>query len=386
SATKVKDSPVGDSSATRNTIAETFFGGASAPFNNDGLSWPPLPRFWGQEGYSDYREFKFSIGTGGTPIQYVSAERAWSSKYEVTTIFHYLGSLKMLDKKPTGTIDPTIQVPLQRIDESTTGNGVVISDGNFLPLEFNAIFEKDYKTYELYFKPTKEYPIIGMCQYEISLYYGVSNKLAVTFVLGAIAEGGRVDFSRMAVYSKMFNLKSKGPSGEYSPRWYLNNECDNRFKKYVKPFIDDQFAFKVMQYNAYLNPYNTCSLENPVQNKNDISCDDWHNSFWSRSKKRATVGRCAPQPNGRNSCILKSRVGQKCSMYYTDGLDSLQYNLKYLQMGKEPPARPVSSEDQGPFSLATLGEGEYPCDDGLICSMDSAITATCKKIKSSRAQ
>lgn len=383
-ATKMKDSPVGESIATRNTVAETFFGGSTAPFNNDGLSWPPLPRFWGQEGYSDYRDFKFSISTAGIPIPVVSAEKAWSSKYEVTTVFHYLGTLKMTEKKPTGTIDTTIQVPLKRIDESTTGDGVVISEGNFLPLEFNAIFEKDYKTYELYFKPTKEYPIIGMCQYEISLYYGVSAKGGATFILGGIAEGGRVDFSRMAVYSKMFNLKPKGPSGEYSPRWYLNNECDNRFKKFVKPFIDDQFAFKVMQYNAYLNPYNTCSLETAVENKNDVSCDEWHNSFWSRKKKQNTVGRCAAQPSGANSCILKSKVGQKCTMYFTDGLDTLQYNLKYLQLGKQPPARPVSSEDHGPLSVATLGQGEYPCDDGLVCTMDTATSATCKKQRTPR--
>lgn len=349
-----------DPASNRNTMIETLFGSESAPFKNDGLSWPPLPRFWGMEGKSKYVDAKFSIGTAGLPIGQFTFERAVSYKYEVTTTFHYLGSLKMVNRKSENSLN------------------------SLLPEDFEKIFKKNYDLSIQYFNVSSENPIVGMCQYELALYHGVSTKGGASFILAGIVEGGEVNFSRLSVYSRIFNIKPEGPFGEHSDQWYLQHECTDRFEKFVKPFVDEQFSFKARQYLAYFHPHNTCEPATPVPNKNDILCEDWHESFWSKKKKQKTVARCEMHTNGESHCVLKSKVGQPCSMYYTDGLDTSEFNLRYLKEGKKPPSRPLSSQDHGPYSLATIGASEYPCDKGLVCSMDTQTTATCKKPKTSR--
>lgn len=280
-------------------------------------------------------------------------------KYEVTTTFHYLGSLRFLNRNSDHALN------------------------ELLPTEFERVFVKDYVTMQEFFNVTSENPIVGMCQFEIALYHGVNASGGVSFVLSAIAEGGRVNFSRMSVYSRIFNLRPRGPNDEYSASWYLNHECTDRFRRYVKPFVEDSLAFKAQQYNAEFHPHNTCHLVRPVANQTDRDCQAWHDGvgIFNFRKPESTVGRCEQHRNGESHCVLKSKEGQKCSLYYTDGRDTLALNLEYLHRNERPPRRPMSEIERGPYSIATSGVREYPCDAGLTCTMDNYDTgvATCKR-------
>lgn len=348
-----------NSEATRIAGLQDLFGMENVPFENNGLSWPPLPRYWGQEGYTNYFEARFGIGLPpGTPI--VSASATSTYKYEVTTTFHYLGTLKFLGRDSSNALN------------------------ELLPNEFERVFVRDYVTLQEFFNVSQQNPIVGMCQFEIALYHGVSASGGVSFVLSAIAEGGRVNFSRMSVYSRMFNLRTRGPSDEYSASWYLNNECSDRFRKYVRPFVEDALAFKAQQYNAEFHPYNTCEHVRPVPNQTDRDCKDWHDGvgIFNFRKPVSTVGRCEMQGNGESHCVLKSKEGQKCTLYYADGRDTMTLNLDYLKRNQIPPFRPLTSRNTGPYSMATSGVREYPCDAGLTCTMDNPDygIATCKRL------
>ncbi len=348
-----------NSTTTRIAGLQDLFGSEEAPFNNDGLSWPPLPRYWWQEGYSTYLEGRLGIGLPpGTPV--VNLSRTYSYKYEVTTTFHVLGSLKFVGRQSAN--------PLNEL----------------LPGEFERVFNRDYVTMQEFFNASEQNPMVGMCQYEIALYHGVTTSGGVSFILSAIAEGGRVNFARMAVYSRMFNIKSQGPNDEYSSAWYLNHECSDRFERYVKPFVEDTLAFKAQQYNAEFHPHNTCAPARPVVGQTDRDCRDWHNGvgIWNFRKPQNTVGRCEMQTNGESHCVLKSKEGQKCPLYYSDGIDTLLFNMEAMRSDRRPPVRPTTSVDQGPHSLFTEGHREFPCDAGLTCTMDSYRhrTATCKNL------
>jgi hypothetical protein len=336
---------------------QDLFGAEQAPFENNGLSWPPLPRFWWQEGYSDYLEGKLTVGLPpGVPA--VTLNYTHSYKYEVTTVFHVLGSLKLLNRT---SVDPLNEL---------------------LPQDFERVFKRDYVTVQEFFNVSKENPMVGMCQFEIALYHGKSASGGISYVLGAIVDGGRVNFSRMTVYSRMFNIKPQGPNDEYSSSWYLNNECSDRFNKYTRAFVEDALEFKARQYNATFHPQNTCAKSRPVPNISDRDCKEWHESFWSRTKRESTVGRCEMFSNGESHCTLKSKEGQRCPMYYSDGQDTFLVTLEAMQNNTLPAPRPLSTIDQGPHTLATPGYREFPCDAGLTCTMDKSIhgTATCKNL------
>ncbi len=353
SATKGAQTTLADSAATRNTILETLFSGPTTPFVNDGFAWPPLPRFWGMDGITKYVEAKAGLAAF-SPIAF---DVNTTFKYEVTTTFHYIGSLQMVNRKSQSNLN------------------------NILPEDFEKIFTKDYTLFEEYFNVTEKNKIVGMCQYELALYHGVSVSGGISFVLQLIAGGGTVNFAKMSVYSKMFEIKPRGPYDEHSARWYKEVECGERFKKYAKPFVDEAFAFKAVSFNAHFHPHNTCAPAKPVANTTDKDCTEWQSSFWSKKIKKSTVGRCQMHDNGESHCVLKAKEKMRCPMYYTDGLDGLELSKKYLFSGEVPPSRPISQKDHGPYSLATMGGKEYPCDAGLTCTMDSNAMATCKKLK-----
>lgn len=354
-ATQSGQSTLVDPASTRNTILESLFSSSDKPFINDGFSWPPLPRFWGMEGQSKYLDAKAGIAVSG-PFAF---DLNTNYKYEITTTFHYLGSLKMVNR--------TSDVPLNSI----------------LPEDFEKIFIKDYTLYEEYFNVSDQNPIVGMCQYELALYHGVSVSGGISFVLQGIVGGGLINFARLSVYSKMFNLKPRGSYDEHSSRWYKEVECMERFNKYAKPFVDEAFAFKAVAFNAHYHPHNTCAPAKPIPNKTDKDCTDWQESFWSKKIKKSTVGRCQMHENGESHCVLKAKENMRCPMYYSDGLDSFEFAKKYILNKQRPPSRPVTPKNQGPYSLATSGVKEYPCDAGLVCTMDTNTTATCKKLKTS---
>ncbi|MCC6138716.1 MAG: hypothetical protein IT287_08790 [Bdellovibrionaceae bacterium] len=348
-----------EANATRMAGLQDLFGAEAAPFENNGLSWPPRPRYWWQEGYSTYLEGKVGIGLPpGGPV--VSLNRTYSYKYEVSTTLHVIGTLKFLNRDSENALN------------------------ELLPTDFEKVFTRDYVTMQEFFNVSEKNVMVGMCQFEIALYHGVSTSGGVSFVLSAIADASRVNYARMSVYSRMFNIKKQGPNDEYSSSWYLNHECSDRFKKYVKPFVEDSLAFKAQQYNAEFHPYNTCALTRPVAGQTDRDCKAWHagEGFWNGKKPDSTVGRCEAQSNGESHCILKSKEGQKCPLYYSDGLDTFLVNLESMRSNTRPAARPTTTIDQGPHTLATIGYREFPCDAGLTCTMDNYRkgTATCKKI------
>lgn len=321
SGTTSRDS-LGDSSSTRNTGFEILFGSESAPFKSDGLSWPPLPRFWGMEGHSDYYEQKIGAGFTGA----INAEVNFSFKYEVTTVFHYLGSLKMIGR--------TSEAPLNPLE----------------PSDFEKVFSKDPQTVLDYFNVTDQNPIVGMCQYEIALYHGKTASGGITWFLKMIAEGGRVNFSRLSVYSRLFNLKPRGEYDEHSLKWYKETECENRFKTYVKPFVDEAFAYRAIEYNAYGHPSNTCTLgSRTIEGHGDESCFG-HREKMNSTIKKSTVSRCEIQKNGSSQCVLKAKENMNCPMYMDrDG----NYTDKY----------------QGLYRDATLAHFGQQCDKGLVCKM-----------------
>jgi hypothetical protein len=365
--------PRANPSLSRTAGLHDLFGSEEVPFDNNGLNWPPLPRFWWQDGYSDYLEGTFSIGLPpGVPA--VTAKRAYTYKYEVGTTFHVLGSLKFKNQNSRFVLPPQVY-PTNEIDLSP-----------FVP-----VFKRDYVTAQEFFNVSPDNQMVGMCQYEIALYHGVSTEGGVTFVLGLIASGGRVNFTRMTVYSRLFNIKSQEQDAagyflgdEYSSSWYLNHECSDRFRQNTKSFVEETLAFRAMRYNAEFHPYNTCALTRPIANQTDRDCQPWHDGVgvFNFRKPGTTVGRCEQQNNGESHCVLKSKVGQKCYLYYTDGRDTLTLNLEYLHKNQRPPRRPLSAIEHGPFSLATSGVREYPCDAGLTCTMDNYDNgiATCKQL------
>jgi hypothetical protein len=340
-----------------------LFGAEEAPFNNDGLSWPPLPRYWWQEGYSDYFEARVGIGLPpGTPV--VNLNRTFSFKYEVNVTFHVLGTLKFVNRE--------------------TNEPLTFAD-DLLPTDFDRLFTRDYVTTQEWFNVSTRNPMVGMCQYEIALYHGEATEGGVSFVLSAIAAGGRVNYTRMAVYSRMFNIQARGPNDEYSSAWYLDHECTDRFQRFVKPFVDDALAFKAQQYNARFHPNNSCDRRiSPVSGQTARDCQAWHDGvgIFNFRKPETTVGRCEMQSNGESHCVLKSKEGEKCTLYYTDGLDTLIYGLQYARNNQRPPRRPMSSIERDPRFQATSGVREYPCDVGLTCTMDNYDTgiATCKRL------
>jgi hypothetical protein len=224
----------------------------------------------------------------------------------------------------------------------------------------------------------------GMCQFEIALYRGFNASGGISFVLDAMAEGGEVEISRMSVYSRIFDLMPRGINDEFSVEWYKTHECVDRFQKYTKAFVEDALAFKAEGFFKHHHPLSTCAAATPVPNQTDNDCKEWHESLWSAKKREATVGRCELQVNGESHCVLKSKVGQKCTLYYADGKSTQNLNLEYFKKNQAPPPRALTVRNTGPFSMATTGVKEYPCDAGLTCTMDNYDygIATCKKSSS----
>jgi hypothetical protein len=332
------------SAAARTTVLEEMFGSEEVPFNNNGLNWPPLPRFWGMDAEEIYIESKVGAGFDVG----IKANFNFNYKYKVATTFHYLGSVKILRDK----MDSTVGVRTLR------------------PEEIQKVLLFDPQNHQHYFNISADNPIVGMCQYEISLSQGKSIEGGISWVAEAMTSTSKVKSTSISVFSRLFNIKPRGEYDEYSTKWYIEKECGERFNNIIKPYVEEAFGYKAIEFVTYNHPSNECEIGSQNTIHGDASCFDFHQSL-GMALRNSTVARCVQQKNGASRCQLKAKAGNSCPMYQArDGSLTDKY--------------------QGIYSDATMAGVGFSCDQSLACGLDRKPlmigrlilwpgSATCKK-------
>jgi hypothetical protein len=330
--------------AARTTVLEEMFGSEATPFDNNGLNWPPLPRFWGMDSEEIYIESRVGAGFDVG----IKANFNFNYKYKVATTFHYLGSVKILRDK----IDSTVGVRTLR------------------PEEIQKVLLFDPQNHQHYFHISEKDPIVGMCQYEISLSQGKSVEGGISWVLEGMTSTSKVKSTSISVFSRLFNIKPRGEYDEYSTKWYIEKECGERFNNVIKPYVEEAFGYKAIEFVTYNHPQNECEQGSQNTINGDASCFDFHQSF-GLFVRNSTVARCVQQKNGASQCRLRAKQAGSCPMYRArDG----SYTEKFQSL----------------YSDVTMAGVGMTCDQGLECTMDRKPlgigqlviwpgTASCKK-------
>lgn len=214
---------------------------------------------------------------------------------------------------------------------------------------------------QTYFKVTDDYPLLGMCKYEMSLAIQKTSANTFSFLLGSNAQGENVfDGMSYTVYSNFFQIESHIPIQDY-----LHVRCGESFAEAVQFLVQSEFNKMVTSNFAHYHPKSECTWSPPSsktpQRGGDSDCFNWFNKLNSYGvDKRTLVPRCVLGEEGYPVCVAKTIKNGYCPLYSSRGRIS----------AKEPKSweRQLNPLD----SLGTLGGKRlHQCDHGLQCVLEN---------------
>lgn len=212
-----------------------------------------------------------------------------------------------------------------------------------------------------YFKVTPEYPLLGMCKYEMSLAIQRSKTDTLSLVFGSVANGeATLDGMSYTVYSNFFQIEGHVPVEDY-----LRVRCGENFTEAVRFLVEGEFNKMVTGHFAHYHPKSECRwrpVSASTRRDGDPECMNWFQNLNEHGlDKTNTVPRCILGEEGYPVCAIRTaKTGAYCPLYATNG------NLTTRQ----PPTwqRQLNPmENIGFFNTKTL----HQCDHNLECRLEN---------------
>jgi hypothetical protein len=326
------------------------------------LFYPPFPRTWIERTSSENTETTTTATFDTSKLFTAINSFAGPLTAPITTIFNsaqlgykYEKSIKYNYAKQTTLMVMTSWRQQNNSASPQMNNNGVAKD----VLLHSVIVQKpDLRTY---FKVSEEFPLLGMCKYEMSLAIQKSTTNTLSFVMGSTAEGNTiVDSMSYTVYSNFFQIEGHVPIQDY-----LQVRCGENFSETVRFLVESEFNKMVTDTFAHYHPKAECRWSPPsasTPKTGDQDCVSWFKKLNILGlDKKTTVPRCVLGEEGFPVCVAKtSKIGAYCPLYSYRGKIST----------KEPVAwdRQLNPMD----NTGTLGgKMLYPCDQGLECRLDN---------------
>lgn len=211
-----------------------------------------------------------------------------------------------------------------------------------------------------YFKVSEEYPLLGMCKFEMSLAIQRSKTDTLSLAFGSRANGENVlDGMSYTVYSNFFQIEPHIPVEDY-----LHVRCGESFTEAVRFLVESEFNKLVTGYFAHYHPKSECRWKPPtgqVLQEGDKDCSAWFDKLNILGlDKKTTAPRCVLGNEGYPVCVVRSKTNAHCPVYAANG------NL----FTKEPERydRQINPMDSLIWFQA---KKIYECDNGLECRLDN---------------
>lgn len=332
-----------------NTMRELI--SLDAPSRN----WPPFPRTWLELGLertettttgwaANVSGWQKTIPIIGSNLNVgAKAEFNTQYRYNVTTTFIAISSLRPVQPEATQNSDSSLGT-------LPSANPPIDS--------LRSIVDWDDSERRAYFNVNKQFPIMGLCKFEMSLRLATTEKNTIEFLINQRSnEKETTQTTTLAIYSNFFEVRNDVPVQEY-----LRTTCDSQYKDLVRYLADSTFNNVIKDVYANYHPKSQCTLRKanePLDPRGDMSCRDWflNPRFVMGSYRRDNVPRCELGNQGIPICVLRAKENGSCPVYYADG--------------KISERAPVD----GSGKMVTVGNyNHYSCDKGLSCKPRSGRT------------
>ncbi len=216
--------------------------------------------------------------------------------------------------------------------------------------ELRSIIHWDATNKRTYFKVDKDYPMLGLCKFDMTLQISTTKKGNVDFLIGSHSESDEeVQTVSYSVYSNFFQIESHVPTQDY-----LRIKCKENFSYAVRYIVETDFNKVVADYFAHNHPKAQCVLPEGAPNpKGDESCNDWFKSMKVAGYYRQfTVPRCVLNVEGIPTCVARGKPETRCPLYWEDS-----------ELVASKPGRTFDS-----FNYASKDDTKaFYCDKGLKC-------------------
>lgn len=319
--------------------------------NRPALQYPAFPRTWvemslisNQDSNTSY-EFSTSAlskvlplgiipGLTSTLKAGVGVQYNINYRYSTTSTFIAMTSLRRLQPNAT--------------DNSKAPYALITGDQP--RNELRSIIHWDPENKRTYFKVDNEYPMLGLCRFDMSLLISRTKKGTVDFIIGSHSSADEeVQSISYSVYSNFFQLESHVPTQDY-----LRVKCKETFSYAVRYVVEADFNKFIAEFYAHNHPKSECELpEGPLDPKGDASCQRWFKSYNVAGYYRQfTVPRCLQNFEGIPKCVVRGKEATRCPLYWKDG------DLTDRKPGRKMDAFNFASADD---------ERAFYCDKGLRC-------------------
>lgn len=324
---------------------------------NPQLSYPPFPRTWIERWSSETKDTSttaiFDTAKVVQAINFFTGGTAGLITNGLQLGYRHEQSIKYSYNKQT-----TLMVMTSWRQHRSTSN----PDAPIVPrdiLENSVIVQK--RDLHNYFKVSDQYPLLGMCKYEMSMTIQRSSSNSLNIVFGSASNGQNVmDGMSYTVYSNFFQIEGHIPVEDY-----LHVRCGENFTEAVRYLVEEEFNKMVTGFFAHYHPKSECrwkpvSANTPING--DPDCFDWFDrQNMMGLDKSITVPRCVLGEEGYPVCAIRTnKAGAHCPLYSSNGRLST----------REPPTwdRQLNPMDFAGFLNAkTL----YPCDHRLECRLEN---------------
>ena len=255
-----------------------------------------------------------AVGMVGTAIKAVrpgltvsgvgySAEATVSYGYSYKSTFMAMTSLKQIRPNATQNVVNPIIIPERSEPEA------------FL----RPLLKWNPATKRTTFNVSNEYPVLGMCKYELTMTMGETNQSTISFVFGNRNELTKnIVTTTYAVFSNFFLIEADVPVQDY-----LRTKCAEVFTEAVRFVAEPDFNNLILETFAHYHPQAQCDWapEQTPDPRGDASCMDWYRNprYVMGSYRRITVPRCVLGSQGIPVCTLKSKQGTQCPIYEFQG-------------------------------------------------------------------
>lgn len=315
------------------------------------LTYPAFPRTWvemslinNQDSNTSY-SFSTSALTKALPLGIipgltstikagVGVEYNINYRYSISSTFIAMTSLRRL--QPSATQNSTEPYSLITSDQPRN--------------ELRSIIHWDPENKRTYFKVDKDYPMLGLCKFDMTLQISNTKKGSVEFLIGSHTEADEeVQTISYSVYSNFFQIESHVPTQDY-----LRIKCRDNFSYMVRYIVESDFNKFIADFFAHNHPKAQCTLpEGALDAKGDASCMDWFKSMKVAGYYRQfTVPRCVQNHEGIPTCVARGKEETRCPLYWRDG-----------ELVDRKPGRTFDA-----FNFASADDTKaFYCDKGLKC-------------------
>ncbi len=330
--------------------------------NESNLFYPPFPRTWIERYSSETKETHTKYVFDTSKIAYALSTFAGGMISPLNIIvnglqlgFNYEHSIKY-----TYTNTTTLMIMSSWRQAKGTGFNSANTTASLKDILENSIIvqKPDLRNY---LKVSKEYPLVAMCKYEMSMAIQKTDTGTLGFVVGSKAEGKNIiDGASYTVYSNFFQIEGHIPLQDY-----LHVRCGEGFTEAVLFLVQSEFNKMVTEAFAHYHPKSECRWSPPsalTPKTGDQDCFNWYKKLDIISlNKKETVPRCVLGEEGYPVCTIRTaKKGAYCPIYASHG------NIS----AKEPS---VWDRQLNPMeNLGLIGKKElYPCDHGLSCRLEN---------------